>query len=547
MFYRFLNSQTKTVISSAGILAVFSLLSRFLGLIRDRLLAASFGAGQEMDIYTAAFRVPDLVYNILIAGGIVVAFLPLFSEYFLKDKEEGWKMVNCVLNVFLFLLILCSSILFILAPWLIEFIVPGFDVSSKVLTITLTRLMLLSPIFFGISSIFSGILHYFNRFLAYSLAPVVYNLGIISGILFFAPYNNWGIFGVGLGVVLGAFLHLAIQIIPAFNCGFRYKPVLDFKYPAIRKIFTLMIPRTIAIASQQINLIVITAIASTITTGSIAVFYYSNNIQHLPIGIIGVSFATATFPLLSKTWANGQKKEFLQGLSSSFRQILFLIIPASALMYLLRAQIIRIILGTGQFGWWETRLTSACLGVFCLSIFATALIPLVARAFFAFQDTKTPTLISVISVAFNIVLSFAFVWLLQFPNLFYGFIKNALRLQGIEDISVVGLPLAFSIATIFQLTLLLLFLYKKIGDLDIKEISYSFLKIILATLIMSGGAYSVLYLTALFLNTRTFLGIFFQAGIAGVIGVLIYITVTLLLKSQEAKAFKHLILKKLHC
>ncbi|MCK4781891.1 murein biosynthesis integral membrane protein MurJ [Candidatus Parcubacteria bacterium] len=545
MITRFLNFQTKTISSAAGILAASALLSKILGLLRDRLLAGNFGAGQEMDIYAAAFRVPDLVYNILIAGGIVVAFLPLFSEYFLKDKEEAWRMVSYILNIFLFLLILFSAVLFILAPWLIEFIVPGFDIQSKELTIALTRLMLLSPIFFGLSSIFSGILHYFNRFLVYSLAPIFYNLGIIFGILFLAPYHNWGIFGVGLGVVLGAFLHLVIQIIPALKCGFQYQWLFDFKYPAIKRIFTLMIPRTIAIAGQQINLIVITAIASTITTGSIAVFYYSNNIQHLPIGIIGISFATAAFPLLSKTWANGQKKEFLQSFSSSFRQILFLIIPAGALMFILRAYAIRIVYGWGKFGWWETQLTAACLGVFCLSIFATALIPLIARAFFAFQDTKTPTLISVISVILNVILSFAFVWLLQFDNLFSGFMKNILRLQGIESIAVVGLALAFSIAAIFQLILLLLFLYKKIGDFEIKKISFSFLKIISATLLMSGGVYSALYLIAPFLNTKTFFGIFFQAGFASIIGILIYITSAIFLKSQEAKALKSLILKRL--
>ena len=540
MINRFLNFQTKTINSAAGILAVSALLSKILALLRVRLLADNFGAGQEMDIYVAAFRIPDLVYNILIVGGIVVAFLPLFSEHFSKNKKEAWKMVNYVLNVFLFLLILCSVVLFILTPWLIEFIVPGFDTQSKALTITLTRLMLLSPIFFGLSSIFSGILHYFNRFLVYSLAPILYNLGIIFGILFLAPYKDWGIFGVGLGVVLGAFLHLGIQIIPAMRCGFQYKWLFDFKYPVIKKIFTLMAPRTMAIAAQQINLIVITAIASTIATGSIAVFYYSNNIQYLPIGIIGISFATATFPILSKTWANGQRKEFLTNFSSSFRHILFLIIPTSVLMFILRAHIIRIVFGTGEFGWLETRLTAACLGLFCLSIFATALIPLIARAFFAFQDTKNPTLISITSVIFNIILSLTFVRFLQFSNLFSDFIRNTLRLQGVENIAVVGLALAFTIATIFQFILLLVFLYKKIGDFEIKKITYSFLKIILASLIMGVGVYFSLYLIADFLNTKTFLGIFFQVCFAGIIGILIYIITSIILKSPEVKKLKFL-------
>ena len=188
MFNRFFNSQTNSVGAAAGILALSALISRVLGVVRDWLLAKTFGAGPELDVYFAAFRIPDLVYNILIAGGVIVAFLPLFSEYFSKgNKEDAWRFTNNTLNIFLFFLIFLCLILFIFASPLIKLITPGFDPEQLQKTIFLTRLMFLSPIFLGLSSIFSGILQYFNRFLIYGLCPILYNLGIIFGVLFLAP------------------------------------------------------------------------------------------------------------------------------------------------------------------------------------------------------------------------------------------------------------------------------------------------------------------------------------------------------------------------
>ncbi len=534
MWNRLFNSQTKTISSAAGILGLSALISKILGLFRDRLLAGYFGAGSQLDIYFASFRIPDLVYNILIAGGIVVAFLPLFSKYFSKDKETAWQFTNCVLNIFLFLLILISLVLSIFTPFLIKIIAPGFNLEQKTLAIALTRLMFLSPIFFGLSSIFSGVLHYFNRFLIYSLCPILYNLGIIFGIIFLTPL--WGVFGVALGVILGAFFHMAIQIPSVVNCGFRYRPIFNFRHPGIKKVFFLMVPRIFGMASQQINLIVITAIASTLSVGSIAIFNFSNNLQYLPIGIIGIPFATASFPILSRFWVDNEKEKFIEKFSSIFCRVFYLIIPVSILMILLRAQIVRLILGTGQFGWLETRLTAASLGLFCLGTFAIALIPLIFRVFFAFQDTKTPTLIAISAMFLNIGLSFVFTWFLKFPNFFRTFMEQFLKLEEIEDISVIGLPLAFSIAGIFQFILLLFFLYKKIGDFKLKEICNSCLKIISASILMSGGVYFTLHLIAPLVNMQTFLGVLIQSAVAGLTGIFIYFIITWALKSPELKA-----------
>jgi len=344
-------------------------------------------------------------------GGLATVFLPVFSEYFKKSDQDGWKLANNALNCFLILLIITCALLAVFTPYLIKFIIPGFDQASRDLAISLTRIMFLSPILLGISSIFSGILHYFNKFLVYSLSPILYNLGIIIGILFFVP--TFGLKGLAFGVILGAIFHWIIQIPAARSSGYKYKFIFNFKHPGLVKILKLIIPRTIGSAAYNINLIVITAIASTLTIGSISVLNYSNNLQYLPVGLIGLSFALASFPVLSKAWVDRAKEKFVESFSLVFRQVLFLMIPISVLMFLLRAQIVRLVLGTGQFGWMETRLTAASIGLFSFGIFASALIPLLARAFYSLHDTKTPVFIGLASVSLNIALSFLFVNLLE--------------------------------------------------------------------------------------------------------------------------------------
>jgi len=544
MLNQFFNSQTKTVTFAAILLSLSAIISGVLGIISDMLLVGKFGVWADSNIYFAAFRIPDLVYNLLIVGGLSIAFLPIFSEYFQKDKERAWEMTNYILNVFLFFLILISLILFIFTPQLIHFVTPGFSSGEKEKTILLTRLMFLSPIFFGLSSIFSGILQYFNRFLVYALCPILYNLGIIFGILILAP--KFGILGVGIGVILGALFHWLIQIPSVFNCGFRYKSLFNFKYPAIKRVFSLMVPRVFAVAAQQINLIVITAIASTIL-GAISIFNFANALYSFPVGIIGTSFAIAVFPTLSRTWANGQKKEYFENFSLTFRQIIFLIIPVSLLMFILRAQIVRLIYGTfwpGKFDWVATRLTAASLGIFSISILASALIPFLYRAFFSFQDTKTPTSIAIFSIILNIILTFSFVHLLKFQNFFTTFFVNLLKLKDIPEIAVIGLPLAFSLANIFQFILLLIFLHKKIGDFGKKETFTSLKKIILASIFLVIFTYSSLYFLANFVNTRTVFGLLIQTTFAGLIGGISYILITLFLKSPELKTIKSSILKQ---
>lgn len=425
----------------------FSLLSRILGIFRDRILAGEFGAGQILDAYYSAFRIPDLIYNLIVLGALSAGFIPIFSSLISKMKcddnnyfcfsrnenKDAWNLLNNILNVLSLVLLVLSIIGFIFAPFLVSIIAPGFSSELKEITIMMTRIMFFSPVFLGISSILGGVLQSFKNFLIFSLAPIFYNLGIICGAVFLVPVI--GVSGLAWGVVFGAFMHMIIQVPPVRSLGFSWRFFINFYDVNLRRIFLMMVPRTLSLAISQINLLVITIIASTLSSGSLAIFNFANNLQHFPIGIFGISFAVAAFPTLAAS-AFDQKK-LVTHFSYAFRQILFFIIPSTVLLIILRAQIIRVLLGTGAFSWRDTVLTIDSLGFFSLSLFAQATIPLLVRVFYARENSKTPFYIGLFVVIANI-----------FMSLFFG-----------KRMGVSGLALAFSLSSILNFMILWMWLY----------------------------------------------------------------------------------------
>lgn len=544
MYNRVLNSQTRNITYAAGILSLASLVSGILGLFRDRLLAGTFGAGNELDIYYAAFRIPDFISTVLVMGAISAAIIPIFSSYLVHSREEAWKFFSNLINLFLVCLIVISLVLIILVPQILSLIVPGFTGEKKEAAIALTRIMFLSPILLGISNIVSGIMRVFRRFLLTSLAPIMYNLGIIFGILVFVPLM--GLQGLAWGVVFGALLHLLIQVPILFKLGFKIKKIFNFFETGFLKAVKLTIPRAVGLAAGQINLIVITAIGSTLAAGSIAVFNLANNLQKLPITLIAVSFSTAAFPFFSLYFSKNNKEKLINKFSSVFRQILFLIIPISILMFILRAQIIRVIFGTGKFGWADTQLTAACLGIFSFAIFAYGLVLLVSKTFYSFHNTRIPALVTLLTICLNIALSYFFIWILSFENSFQQFVVGFLDLQRIAQSSVIGLPLALALSGIFQISLLLILLYIKIGDFRIKQIIESGIKILAASVLLGFACYIVRQVVAGFVNMQTFLGIFIQLCLATLAGAAVYVLSAFALKSPEIKALKSVVSKKIN-
>jgi len=542
VIHKFLNSQTKSISSASLILAISYLVSAFLGLIRDRLLAGTFGAGNELDVYYTAFTVPDFVALILIFGAIAAAVIPIFSGYLIKDKEEAWRYVSTLLNVFLGFLIAICALLMVFTPAIVSLIAPGFSGEKKELAVMLMRIMFLSPIILGASNMISGILQVFHRFLVTAFAPLLYNLGIIIGILFFVP--KFGLVGLAWGVVLGGVLHLLVQLPAFFFSGFKYKASFDYKDPGVVKTIKLMVPRSLGLGAGQLNTIATTAIASTLLSGSIAVFNLANNLSSILVNAVAVSVSTASFPSMSMAFLREDGEEFLRKFSSIFRQIIFLVVPLSLLLLILRAQIVRVVLGAGKFGWADTKLTTACLGILALNLVAQALILFLSKTFYAAHNTKIPAVISGLTVAFNIALSLLLVWLVSFFPGFNLFLQSILRLGGVANIGVIALALAYTITAVLECSLLLYMFYKKFPKLHVKEISNSLYKILIASLVMVILTFLVRQFLGSVVSLQTFWGIFFQLVVSGTIGVVTYAVATHLLRSPESKTIVDSFLKK---
>ena len=522
MIKKLINGKAKSITVAALVLGTATFTSKLLGLLRNRILVGEIGVGSELDIYYAAFRVPDFIFNIVVFGALSAGFIPVFSKLIFKgEKERAFKTANAALNLVFILLIILCFISVIFTKDLVNFIAPGFNSSQKEATIELTRIMLLSPLFLLLSSILGGILQSFQRFFVYSLSPIMYNIGIIVGAFCFV--NWWGLQGLAWGVVLGSFLHFAIQILTARKLGFKYQFTTDTKNTDVKKMARMITPRLLTIIASQFNLVIITMIASTLAIGSLTVFTLANDLQSFPLGLFAISFAVASFPTLSALSDKENREKFIINLSSVMKQILFFVIPISVFLFVLRAQIVRVALGTRNFTWENTILTFDSLGIFAFSLFAQALIPLLARAFWALHDAKTPFVTSSISVLINLALAFSLS----------------------KQFGIVGLVAAFSISSFINALLLYYLINKKIGFSCHNKIYRSVLKISFSSVIAGLFAYESLYLIEPFLDTHTFVGIFAQGLFAGIIGVAAYCLIVWKFKVDEFIVFKNSIRKRL--
>lgn len=522
---KFLNEKpTESIAAAAFIISLAGIASRILGLLRDRILAGQFGAGDTLDAYYAAFRIPDLIYNLMIVGALSAAFIPVFTEYIASKKEEAaWKISSGVLSLQIYATGILLVFLAIFTPELMHLVTPGYTGDKMELTVTLTRIMFLSPFLLGISGIFGGILVSFKKFLIYSLAPIFYNLGIIIGAVYFVKL--WGPVGLAWGVVLGAAMHMLIQYPSVKFSGFNFRPMFAdaWKNPGVRKVLKLMVPRTLTIAVSQINFTIITIFASTLAAGSLAVFNFANNIQSAPLGLFGISFAIAVFPTLSAHAAHKKEKEFISAFSRTLRQILFFVIPFSMFIFVLRAQTVRLALGSGKFDWDDTIMTFQTLGLLALSLFAQALLPLLTRAFYALQNTKTPLYIGLISEAINLIL----VVLL------------------IKKFGVFGLAIAFSVSSVVNMFLLVFFLRKRLLNIDGKNIFNSVTRIIAASIIAGMVAQVAKIIVGTQGELDTFLAVLRQFIIAGLSGTAAFALASYYFKVKEFFQFTESVTRKL--
>jgi putative peptidoglycan lipid II flippase len=504
-------------IKGASLILIVTLaLSNILGVIRDHFLAKSIPT-DRLDIYFAAFRLPDLIFNVLILGSIAAAFVPVYSRYSKeRGKKQAVELAQSAMTIGVTAVISCLVILYFLMPYLMPYLVPNFSVDKKLETIRIARLLLASPLFFTISYFLGGILNSHKRFLAYSIAPLVYNLSIILAVLLFA--DQMGVQGVAIGVVAGAGLHLMVQFPAALKVGFNFKFRFDYREEGVRKILKLMVPRAVGLGANQVLLVAFTAFASAFP-GGIAIYNFADNIQTVPSVIFGSSLATAVFPTLAGLSANvkGEKKRLEELVYKTFRAIIFLLIPSTILLILLRAQIIRIILGYGFFGWSDTKTAAAALGFFALSIVAQGLIPLFARTFYAMHNTKTPMIISVVSIIFSVSLGYIFT------------IYSSTTVMGIAV-----LALAFSIGSWINLILLFYFLRRKI-KLNLADIFDFTLRVVLLTLFMAVVVQSTKGFIAEMFDIDRVRYLVMQTGLAFVFGAVSYFALAYVMKIEEVR------------
>lgn len=519
---RLWNGETESVTTAAFIVGAASLASRLVGVLRDRVLASTFGAGDVLDTYYAAFRVPDFLYNLVILGALSAAFIPVFTEYLeTKEKGEAWRLAERVFSVIGAVMALLCVVLFFAAPALIPLTVPGFAGEKLTLTISLARVMLLSTFFLACSAVLGGVLQATRRFVAFSLAPVFYNIGIIIGVLLFVP--NFGPIGLAWGVVVGAALHLLTQASVALRLGLERIPVPSFRHPGVKRILALMAPRTAGLAVTQVNLVVLLAIASTLSVGSVSVLNLATNLQTVPIGIIAISFAVAAFPSLSRAASSSDQKEFKEVLGSTARKIVFLILPATAIFLILRAQIVRLILGEGVFDWDDTIRTANVLAIMASSLLAQALVPLLARSFYALKDTWTPLWIGIAAELSNL------------------FLALALR----DSFGILGLATAFSVSAWVSVFLMWVRLRSKQGSLGTRTLWDSTVRTFVATLGFCAAAIPVRIWVGSIFTLHSVWEVALQAGLSVAAGLIVFVIVASLLKSSELREFREAATQKL--
>lgn len=524
---------------AAYVLAGFSMLSQVLALLRDRTFANLFGAGQVLDAYFAAFRVPDILFAFLTLFVSSFALVPMLAA---REKEDQGALIGNILFAFGFISILASALLWFLMPTIVPLLIPGFSDTAITDTILLSRIMLLQPLLLGISSIASSLVQVMRRFILYALAPIFYNVGIIFGALVLYPL--YGVSGLAWGVVFGAVLHALAQGIPLLGHAKHVKlPTIASLRASIIDVALSSMPRALALSSQQILLLVFTGIASIAGVGAVAALSFATNLQSVPLTIIGISYAAALFPLLSSLIASGDRTGFAREVWASVRHVIFWTFPAITIMIVLRAHIVRVILGSGNFTWSDTRLTAALVALFVISLISQSLILIFSRAYYAAGKTLVPIVLNVGGALVASVGAYiGLLWLTDATASRY-FIESLLRVSDIPGVPSLMIPFAYSLSLI-AVSIIFAVLFARtygyeVGVLDTLVHSSS------ASIIGASASYAVLQALGPLLPTETFMGIFIQGASAGIIGLLVWALMLHLLGSGELKEIRTVLRDKL--
>ncbi|MEX0748860.1 MAG: murein biosynthesis integral membrane protein MurJ [Candidatus Saccharimonadales bacterium] len=501
-------NKSLTIGVAASLLAGSYFLSGLFGLLRDRLLAARFGLEGELDAYFAAFSLPDLMFFILVSGALTVTLLPVLNERFAGgNKKSAWEISSSITNLLGLLTLVASVIIFAFANQLMGLVAPGFDAAQQEVAANIMRILALNPFFFSLSSVFGTIQQAYGRFFFFSLAPVIYNLGIIFGILYLT--DSYGIYGVAFGVVIGAIAQLGIQILGVAGLGFTYKPQIFWKNKGFRKVLRLIIPRSIDEGFEYLIAVIERAIASGLAVGAIAAYQIAFNLKNYPITLIGTAIATAAFPKISERALSNRTDLLKKEILGVLRAILWFAVPAAVVVVFMRGYIVRLLIGFGDMT------VANVLGWFAVAIIFQSLLRLVNRVFYAQQDTKTPLYVSVVAIILNVSL--------------------AIYLANIYGVS--GLAMAQSIVAIVEVIILMTILSRRLGSFITRKFMRQLSGIIAASTVMGSATYGLVrYVFPLLAGETGFFSLVPKFATISILSFVVYILCGIQLKLPEAQA-----------
>ena len=514
-----------SVKSAAIVLASSTLVSALLGLFRDRLLNSYYLGTYPtgIDAYTAAFTIPDFMFFILTSGALAVSFIPVFNQRLMTgNKKSAWELSSSLLNLLALLTLVTSILIMIFADPLIRYIVsPGLDESGMILAINMTRVIAINPFLFSIATVLTSIQQAVGRFVFYAFAPAIYNVGIIIGITWFTGGINLfgvqvfegGIMGVALGVILGAILQLIVALIGLFGLGFDYNFKINWRNQGFRTILKLLPPRSLDQGIDYVNSIVNTNLSSRMGAGAVRSFNQATSLHQMPVNLIGVAISTAFFPKLTEELGTGDKKEFYQTFRKALRTIIWIALPVSIITFFTRGYVVSFISNIGNND--SNGTIASILGTLVIAIFARSIFHIASRGFYAYQDTKTPFVVSIFAIGLTIVLSV----------MFY------LAGWGVD-----GLGLAQSIGAVIEI-IILLFILQKRSNREILNADFwkKIIRMVIATLIAGCVAFSMTKFIPLMATDSSLVITIPKFLLISAISLVSYIIASFFLNIEEAK------------
>lgn len=526
--FRFLSAEVRGLHAAAYVLAACALLSSLLALVRDRLLAHAFGASATLDIYYAGFRIPDLIF---VATGALVSVYILIPELVRRDERAQKDYIDTIVAAFSVFACVVSGAAAIAAPQILHALFPVYTGSAAAELVLITRLMLLQPILLGLSNILAAITQARHRYTIYALSPLLYNIGIIIGIVFFYPL--WGLAGLAGGVVLGAALHLLIQLPSVVADGFFLRMPLVREPRALVTTVLVSVPRALALSMNQVVFLGLTALASSLTTGSIAVFMFAYNLQAVPLSIIGASYSVAAFPTLALALSKGDREQFIAYVATAARYVIFWSIPASVLILVLRAYIVRVILGSGAFDWTDTRLTAAAFALLALSLAAQGVTLLIVRGYYAAGRTFVPFVVSCAVAAITLAVAYVSLHGVH-ESPWLAWAEALMRVEGLPGTSVLTLAGAYAFASVAGALVLAIHFEMRFRGF-IAQTWRAVWESCIAALAGGLATYIALATIGFIVDTSSSLSVFLTGLSGGVVGLVFVALAYYLLDSREYK------------